>query len=51
MTAKEKKEYNSLTEEEKKIYNSLKLYFPATKHISAMDAALQGGVKFQFYPI
>jgi DNA-binding MurR/RpiR family transcriptional regulator len=37
-----------LTKKEKKIYYSIKQSFPATSHESAMDVALQGGVKWQF---
>jgi len=43
-------EYNDLTPAEKKIYDSVMFYFPATSHESAMNAALQGGCNFQFYP-
>ena len=43
-------EYKSLTGEEKKIYDSVMRSFPSTKHISAMNVALQGGTNFQFIP-
>ena len=41
-------EYNMLTTKEKKIYDSVMSNFPATSHMSAMNAVLQGGVKFDF---
>ena len=37
-----------LTKAEQKIYDSVIANFPATKHESAMDIALQGGIRFQF---
>ena len=37
-----------LTKTEKKIYDSIMRNFPSTKHESALDVALQGGVRFQF---
>lgn len=37
-----------LTKEEKKIYDSVMANFPATSHESALNIALQGGIKFQF---
>lgn len=39
-----------LTAEEQKIYNSVMANFPATSHESALDVAIQGGIKFQFIP-
>ncbi len=39
-----------LTKAERKIYDSILNHFPVTSHDSAMDAALQGGVNWQFYP-
>jgi hypothetical protein len=50
LTKKQKAEYNKLTAEEKKIYDAIMQSFPATSHEYALDAAWQGGVKFQFYP-
>ena len=50
MKPEEKKEYDRLTAEERKIYDAVMRDFPATSHGSAMDVALQGGVKFQFTP-
>ena len=44
------KEWSMLTGKEKKIYNSILDSFPATAHLSAMDGAIQGGVKFHFIP-
>ncbi len=37
-----------LTKAEKKIYDSIMRNFPSTKKESALDIALQGGVRFQF---
>jgi DNA-binding MurR/RpiR family transcriptional regulator len=37
-----------LSKAEKKIYDSVMVSFPSTAHESAMDIAIQGGVKFQF---
>jgi hypothetical protein len=37
-----------LTIEEWAIYNSILQMFPNTSHEIALDAALQGGVDFQF---
>lgn len=45
-----KKDLKRLSRGEKKIYNSVMSHFPATSHESAMDAALQGGVRLQFIP-
>jgi hypothetical protein len=39
-----------LTQSERKIYDSVLKSFPATSKESAYDAAIQGGVKFQFIP-
>lgn len=39
-----------LTPAEKKIYDAVMAAFPATSHLSALDAALQGGIKFQYTP-
>lgn len=39
-----------LTTEELKIFNAIKRSFPATSDESAIDKAVQGGVKFQFIP-
>lgn len=39
-----------LTPEERKIYDSIMRSFPATQHESALDKAVQGGVKFDFIP-
>lgn len=39
---------SELTKAEKKIYDAIRLSFPATSHESALDYALQGGVKFDF---
>ncbi len=41
-------EYNRLTKAQKKIYDSVMETFPASSHGAAYDAAIQGGVKFQF---
>lgn len=38
--------YKKLTAEEKKIFNAVMRSFPATSFESALDAAWQGGVKF-----
>lgn len=45
-----KKQNNSirLTPKELKIYNAIMRAFPATNHLSAMDAAIQGGTRFNF---
>lgn len=43
-----KKDIESLSVEERKIYDSVMESFPATHHLTAMDVALQGGVRFQF---
>lgn len=45
-----KKGLKRLTKAERKIYDSIMSHFPATSHESAMDAALQGGVNWQFIP-
>lgn len=45
-----KKDLARLTPAERKIYNSVMHHFPKTSHDSAMDAAVQGGVSWQFYP-
>lgn len=37
-----------LTPSEQRIYNSVMANFPATSHESALNVALQGGIKFQF---
>lgn len=50
LNAKQQEEYNSLSAAEKKIYESVISHFPATSHDSAMNVALQGGVKFDFIP-
>jgi len=50
MTQKQTKQYNALTRKEKKIYDAIKRSFPATSHDACHDYAIQGGVKFQFYP-
>lgn len=42
------KDLKTLTIEERNIYDSVMLHFPATHHLSALDAAWQGGIKFQF---
>lgn len=39
-----------LTKEEQKIYDAVMRDFPATKHESALDIALRGGVNWQFIP-
>lgn len=39
-----------LTPQEQKIYDSVMANFPATSHESAINIALQGGVKYQFIP-
>lgn len=39
-----------LNKKEKKIYESILKSFPATPKESAYNYALQGGVKFHFYP-
>ena len=39
-----------LDNSELKVYNSVMDHFPATSHGTAYNAAVQGGVKFQFYP-
>ena len=43
-----RKQYNSLTAQEQKIYDSVMESFPMTSHDSAYNAAIQGGVSFQF---
>lgn len=45
-----KKDLERLTKEERKIYDATMSHFPATSHDTAMDAALQGGIRFQFIP-
>lgn len=42
------KDIDSLTKKERKIYYSIMQSFPATNHYSALNAAYQGGVNFQF---
>lgn len=37
-----------LTKKERKIYDSIMLSFPKTQPESAYNAAIQGGVNFQF---
>jgi len=37
-----------LTKAERKTYDSVMLYFPATSKDAAIDAAIQGGVRFNF---
>ncbi len=44
------KDIKSLSTSEKKVYRAVLQSFPKTSHYSAMDAAVQGGVKFNFYP-
>jgi hypothetical protein len=44
------KDLKKLTLKELKIYKSVLASFPATSHESAYNVAIQGGVKFQFYP-
>lgn len=39
-----------LTKKEQKIYNAIMRAFPATSKLAAYDAAIQGGVKFDFKP-
>lgn len=39
-----------LTKAERKIYDAILHSFPATAKESAYDYAIQGGVRFQFYP-
>lgn len=39
-----------LTKKEKKIYDSVMANFPASSHESALNIALQGGIKFNFIP-
>lgn len=41
-------DYHNLISEEKRIYDSVMLNFPATKHESAMNVALQGGISFNY---
>lgn len=43
-------DYIKLTPEECKIYDSVMSSFPATSHLSALDIAYRGGVKFDFIP-
>lgn len=50
MEKKQKKEFDRLSAREKKIYLSVLQYFPKTSHESALDAAWQGGVKWNFMP-
>jgi len=50
MNKKQQKEYNALSDSEKRVYNSVMSSFPETNHTSALDIAIMGGVKFQFYP-
>lgn len=37
-----------LTAAECKIYKAIMKAFPATNHLTALDAAIQGGIKFNF---
>lgn len=37
-----------LNKKQQKIYDAIIANFPATKHISALEIALQGGINFQF---
>jgi hypothetical protein len=48
MTKKQAKEYKVLTHKQKIIYDSVMENFPATKHDSAYDIAIQGGVRWNF---
>lgn len=48
MSAKQQREYNSLTLAEKLIYSSVMSSFPSTSHESAYDVAIQDGVRWQF---
>jgi hypothetical protein len=48
MKTTQEEEYESLTEQEKKIYGSIMQSFPSTKHESAYDIAIQGGVRWNF---
>lgn len=50
LTTEQQAQYDKLTSKEKRIYDSVMSNFPATPHESALDAALQGGKDFQFYP-
>jgi len=48
MTAKQKKQYDSLSHSEKKIYNAIKEAFSLTSHDSCYDYSIQRGISFQF---
>lgn len=37
-----------LTAKEREIYHSVMQSFPATQHLSALNVAMQGGVKWDF---
>lgn len=50
MTDKQKKKYESLTKKQKRIYDSVMDNFPASSHETALNIAIQGGIKFQFIP-
>ena len=39
-----------LNKKQKKIYDAIMAVFPATHPDSAYDIAINGGIKFQFYP-
>lgn len=45
-----KKKKYKMTKKEWKIYNAIMTTFPATHPDSAYNVAIQGGVKFNFYP-
>lgn len=45
-----REDLDKLTQEELLIYNSVMRFFPATSHESALNVALQGGVKWDYIP-
>jgi DNA-binding MurR/RpiR family transcriptional regulator len=51
LSKKQQNEYDSLTKKEKKIYDATIRSFPATSHLSALDNAIQGGVRLQARPL
>lgn len=44
------KALTKLTLQERKIYNAIMLAFPKTNKESAINHAIQGGVRFQYTP-
>jgi hypothetical protein len=50
LTLDQQKEFDALTSDEQKIYTSVLKSFPATSHESALNAAWQGGLNFQYTP-